>query len=270
MMRRTVWLTAIFVMLFSMTVRAADSPAFSCAYAQKTSGTFYVDISCDTKITAAVFTLRFDSGKVRYMDLETVQSTATSRADSTNDKVTVCLADSSAADGKLCRLRFKALSAGEARFSLSVEQAADCAAQPLNGIRGDILTADLSEKDAASVTDDNNRQPTVKAPASSRSVSGRSTIATRDEEGEEEAAAKPGGVFDLRSRSGIPLIAGAVALALALVALGIMIGKKMSRKDVPKTPGDDAEPTRQEPSVSRPTPEEKQAIIDELNQEIKP
>ncbi len=278
MKKRTVLLTAIMVMLFCVTVRAADSPSFSCAYVPKSenSSMFTVEVSCDDKVSAAVFSLSYDEAIAEYKGVEAVQNTSTIRDNPAPGKVNVCVADSGSVEGKLCRLRFKALAEGKMTFTLCVEQAADSNARLISGVRGDTLTVDPGQRrSASSGGSSRSRSASPSRSSSSRLPSGSSTLATDNEDRYEiEPRVSRGGTFDVRPSQPwryILIGAGAVALVVILIAIGVRIGRKLPEKSDEKPSLEDPE-SPDEPQSNTPdlTPEEKQALINELNQEINP
>lgn len=286
-MKRTVLLITMLVMLSCVTVSAAGSPVFSCSYVQKSAGSFYIDVKCNDNISAALFTLAFDGNTAVYQGIEAVNASSTLRDNPSDRKVAVCLADSGAVKDKLCRLRFKALAAGDARFTLHIEQAADENAKPVVCSQDDILTVNLSKQDveAAAAADDASggsasRTSRSKQSSSSRSANGRSFITTRDEADDEDdedgvATAKTGGAFDKRSNHPwryVAIGAAAVVLILLLVAIGIYLGKKQAAKNIPQAPDEPPTPPEERSAAEEeplPAPAEKQALIEELNQEVK-
>ena len=270
MMKRTVLLMLILVALFCVPVRAADSLSFFCAYvpASASDETFSIEVSCSDKASAAVLSLSYDGAKVAYQGAEAVSGTSTVRDHPTGGRVTVCIADSGSVK-KLCRLRFKPLAAGETRFTLLAEQAADSRARLVTDLTGASLTVNLPKKKAAAARTSSGSDKRNSKSTSSRGSNGSSSIRKRSES-EEKADDLPdrrGGTFDLR-RAREPRYSwmGTAILIPALIALGAFIRKKPTAEKAQSPPEEGAEP----PQPAELTPEEMQAIISELNDEIKP
>ena len=271
MMKRIVLLITMMLMLFGVTVRAADNPSFSCAYSAGSGSTFYIDISCSGGVSASVFTLTYDGALAEYRGVEAEKKTSTVRDNPTSGKVAVCIVDSGSLRDRICRLKFKSLAAGTARFTLHIDQAADSDAQLLSGFHDDSVTVELLKNGTSS----SGSSAKGNSSRSSRSTSSRSQkdrISGDAEDDGEDVKIRDyrGGVFDTnpyRVWRYILIGAAAVLLCVVLVVLGIKIGKKSYL--IKKDDKDHPEPPLPPPSEDL-TPEEKQAIIDELNEEIKP
>lgn len=271
MMKRIVLLITMMLMLCGVTVRAADNPSFSCAYSAGSGSTFYVDIRCSGGASAAVFTLTYDRTLAEYRGVEAEKKSSAVRDNPTSGKVAVCIADSGTFKDRLCRMKFKSLAAGTAKFTLHVDQAADSSARILSGIRDDTLTVELSNNGASSSSGSvKNSGGRSSRSTSSRSQKDRISGDAEDDGEDVKIRDYRGGVFDTnpyRVWRYILIGAAAVLLCVVLVVLGIKIGKKSYL--IKKDDKDHPEPPLPPPSEDL-TPEEKQAIIDELNEEIKP
>lgn len=273
MMKRIVLLITMMLMLCGVTVRAADNPSFSCAYSAGSGSTFYIDISCSGGVSASVFTLTYDGALAEYRGVEAEKKTSTVRDNPTSGKVAVCIVDSGSLRDRICRLKFKSLAAGTARFTLHIDQAADSDAQLLSGFHDDSVTVELL-KSGTSSSGSSAKGSSSRSSRSSSSRSQKDRISGEDEDDDEDEDIQirnsRSGVFDTnpyRFWRYILIGAAAVLLCVVLVVLGIKIGKKSYL--IKKDDKDHPEPPLPPPSEDL-TPEEKQAIIDELNEEIKP
>ena len=226
----------VILILQSLFVSASAAGTFYCEYVPKTEtgSLFYVDVYCERAVTSAVIELSYDQSAVEY---RSVSSDAESSSRDANGKVSIALANRSAFSGKLCRVGFMALSAGETGFELHMAQACDGNLDYITGLADYSLKIKLGKDDvaaspsASSKTDGTEKSSSKSSSKKTEEAGGRSYIGSVEDTNDDPAPS--GGVFDLRrndSWSYILLGAGAVILLAAAAFAGFYIGRKIAKK----------------------------------------
>lgn len=229
MKRRLTIAVATAVILLSV-LRCSAAGAFTCKYTPKTAtGTvFYVDVYSEIAVSAAVFELSFDSKMAEYRSAAAVSASSTVRDSVDGGTVRLALADSSAVDGHVCRLSFKALAAGETSFTLHINQAADKDLDYISGLSNYTLTIQLGEND---VTSPGGKASVVRSSSAySYKSGGKSTVSANPAD---EKSVAYGEVYDLRPDKTFLYIfigAGSVLLLAGLIFAGYLAGRRGKNK----------------------------------------
>ena len=218
----------VLLLLPAVSFTAAEKELYS-TYTPKSerSSFFYIDVFCETELTAAVFEVQFDDSMVSYDSAAAVNTGVTLRDNLQSGKVMVAFAASKPVAGQLCRLSFKALQAGEVSFVLHMEQAAGADKTKLPQMEDDTLLVKLGKDD---VTADSK---------SSKSGSSASSNAGKKSTLEEGDSSGQRGIFDLRvdkddSLKWLFIGAGIVLLVGLLILVGIVLGRRMPKPTVQK------------------------------------
>ena len=258
-MRRIIALTALLLCVFC-TVCSAQEAGFSCEYTPKSerSSTFYIDILCEREISAAVFSLDYDGGFVSFRSAQAAESSTTLRSTDNGGRVNVALADSAAVSGRLCRLYFTASAEGTTSFVLRVSQTADASMKKSDSSEEYTLSVtfdkdDVVKSDASSKTSKSSSKTSSKTSSAYRSGSRSSRSDVWGDEGEDMGSV----YYDLRPDNTWKYILIGAGSAL-VIAAGAFAAAYMLKK---KAKDDGAKP---EPVIDS----EKQALIEELNEEI--
>lgn len=217
-------LVAAVLTLFLMSTAVVDFSAaekeFYSTYTPKSgrSSFFYIDVFCETEISAAVFEMQYDDSIVSYDSAAAVNADVTLRDNVQDGKVKVAFAVSKSTDGQLCRLSFKALQTGEVSFVLHMDQAAGADKMKLPQMADDTLTITLGKNDVVA--------------GGTSSKSGASSHAGNKSFLEEGDSSQQGGLFDFMVDKDNPMKwmfigAGIVLLIGLLILIGIAIGRRM-------------------------------------------
>lgn len=216
---------------------SAESDPLSIKYVPRTTrGTlFYLDVSCDASVSAAIFELRFDPNRVEYRSVNSDDDHASVMATTDGGLVKIAYSNRDAAKGMLFRLAFKALSAGEADFTLSLSQAVDGDLHYLTDVPVCKLTVKLGKEDVAAGSTSISEKSAKSSEKSKKTYSGsKSSLTTEDDTSDDEATGKKsGGIFRDLSGAGsmtyLVLGGAIVILAGLLVGAGIIVGRKMKK-----------------------------------------
>ena len=220
-------LTAIVtVIMLSCTAAHAASDKLSIDYVPRTpSGTiFYLDISYDGSLSAAMLELSYDSSLVEYRSIEAIAMTSTVKAKSDGGKVTIVFGDSASVSGRLCRLTFKALGSGDAAFTLRMTEGVDGELRQIAPPTDAELTVSFASASFGESSGGRSGS-SYRGTKSGKSASASDDAATYDE--------TIMWVRDL-SPNNIPryvaIGAGIGAVMVLLVVLGVLIGRRMGKK----------------------------------------
>ena len=263
-MRRVICaLTALIIGMFCL-VCSAQEAGFSCEYTPKSekSSVFYIDVSCESEISAAVFSLDYDEKFASYRSVQAAESTTTVRGNDTGGRVTVALADSGAVKGKLCRLAFQALSQGETSFVLRVSQAADASLNKTDVEEEYALTVTFDKDDVVSSSSKESKKSSSSSSKTSSSSKGRS--GGSDIWDSSDGSSDGGSYYDLRpDNTWIYILIGAGGAALIAAAVGITVYVMKKKKPQPEQNEIAAAPDTEEISD-----EDMSELIEELNDEV--
>lgn len=264
----TLLISAIMLLAFCVSVSAESDP-LSVKYVPRTTrGTlFYLDVSCDASVSAAIFELRFDPDRLEYRSVNSDDDHASVMANAGGGTVKIAYSNRDAAKGMLFRLAFKALSAGEADFMLSLSQAVDGDLHYLTDVPVCKLTVKLGKEDVAAGSTSISEKSAKSSEKSKKTYSGsKSSLTTEDDTPDDEATGKKsGGIFRDLSGAGsmtyLVLGGAIVILAGLLVGAGIIVGRKMKKKpSVDEEIPDENDPEEMTedtvPEIPQPTVEE--------------
>jgi len=262
-MRRVICALTALLMIMLCPVCSAQEAGFICEYTPKSekSSVFYIDVTCESGISAAVFSLDYDEKFASFRSAEAAESTTTLRSNDIGGRVNVALADSGSVKGKLCRLSFQALSQGETSFILRVSQAADASLNKTGAEEEYTLTVTFDKDDVVSSSSKGSKSSSSssKTGSSSKGRSGGSGIW-----GDGDDPSGGGGYYDLRpDRTLTYIMIGAGGMLLLAAAVGVTI--YVMKKKKPQTEQSEII------SASEPedTPdEEMNELIEELNNEV--
>lgn len=239
-MKRTAFLLTYLVIIFSLCLTAyAESAEMYAEYIPRTAtGTvFYVDIYCEHDVSAAVFELGYDTTLCEYRDVSPANESSTVKANADGGKVKIAFADSAYLSGRLLRVTFKAISTGTADFSLHMTQGVDGDLAYITGMSDYVLSIALSKSDVVSSS---------KASTGKSSYEGEKSGLTMSASGDEEESESTFiSLIKDRHMQYFLLMAGAAALAVLLIVLGIVIGRKTVGKKPPEETVNEGEETEE-------------------------
>ncbi len=217
---------------------AAENHTLSVEYVPRTTrGTlFYLDVYSEAPVGAAIFELRFDPGRTEYRSVYCDDNNAAALSNADGGTIKIAYSNSSERKDKLFRVAFKALSAGDTEFTLSVSQAVDGELRYIDNIAACTLTVKLGQEDVAA----GKSAVTVKGLRSSESSKKKSygssksySSEAKDENAGDLAKAEKEGFFvDLSGKEKMNYLllgGGAVIAAGLLVAAGMILGKKIKK-----------------------------------------
>ena len=274
-MRRAGWicLSAVLVVLLSC-MRVSAAGGITCNYTPRTEkGTvFYIDVSADSDISAAVIELRYDTDKAALRSVAAAEETSFVRQRSQDGCVRIAFADSGAVRGMLFRVAFKATAAGECTFTLHTVQAVDSGLHDVGRLKDDTLTVTLGKKDVEAAASDTEK---VDSSSAGKSVSGKAELTSQADDAADQDADKAAVPADLQTENAAKAPAadlsadrrwtffalGAVAAALtaALVLLGYLIGRKAHGGEKPSGGAQNAQAPAADEGLTSPDDLEKTA-----------
>lgn len=255
------------------TTATAENQTLSIKYVPRTQrGTlFYLDVGSPVSMSAAVFELYYDASSVEYRDVSGDDDDVSVRASTGDGVVRIAYCHTSAGSGRLFRVAFKALRAGDVCFSLHMSQAVDEKLNYLTGISDCALDIKLGKEDVFEYSSSGSSKNTSSSEKKKAVYSGsdsRSNTKDPAVNGSEDEVLTDTDGFDFRDISPNDhtryiLIGGSVViLAGLLVTAGYYIGRRVrKRKDVKDAPSEDHEPvlsedrdlpSEDEPQSSRP------------------
>ena len=192
---------------------------------------FYVDVYCDTALSAAGFTVDYDGAYSSFYDVYTAKDASTVKARDDGGRLTVVFCDPDGVSGRLFRLAFKQFSAGTVSFGIKMTQGVDKDLKYISPLPECTLSAALTESSgSASSRIGSSMAVTDDAPKGKRSgeLSVFSAVGASGDE--------PGGrMYGLSKPNDIKyfmLGVGAAILAGLLVFLGMMIGRRSKTRNI--------------------------------------
>lgn len=218
---------------------------------------FYLELSCDPAVSAAMFELRFDPSAVEYRDADCDDEDGYVTGNADGDTVRIAYSHRAGKSGKLCRLSFKALKAGAVSFTLHPTQAVDADLEYLNDLtdasleiklgKDDVIRSDDadsgSKKSASDRSSAKKKDPSEKTKK--RSYGGeKSGIEEYTADGTGSTEATEGAPLDFtggNNRTWFVLGAAVVLSVVLLVGAGYIIGKKRMLRSAKKDAVDDEE-----------------------------
>lgn len=256
-MKRLVILVILLSIPFSVLCVNAAECDFYCTYTPKTekSSVFFIDVFCDRGASAALIELGYDREMAEYRSVEAASSDAEVSCNPKDDRLLIACAGRASDDGRLCRVTFVALDTGDCVFELHMKQAVDENLDYINSLADHRLKVTFGEDDiveTAAVSAPSSSVSSIGSTggaSSSKTASKTSTSSKSEKSSAEkvEASEKSGestardadmtadavkdsellyNVSDTDPTRYIMLGAGAVALAVAVAAVGYMLGKK--------------------------------------------
>ena len=213
---------------------------------------FYIDVFSDTQLSAAMLELDFDSSIAEFRSADAANDTSDIDHKADGDRVTIVFCDSGAVSGRLCRLTFKAL--GEGAFSATLRMT--------DGVGGDLNRVSppdpfMIEAEITGSSGGSSRSGSGSSSGSSYGGSKSSKTGTSGDSGSTPGeGSKTRLDFSIsRGMDHFLLGAGAALLAVLLVVMGIVIGRKLAQKKKPS----DQSPTPVE-DVSEEGSDEKESL----------
>jgi hypothetical protein len=234
--------------VFSFTV-SASTAMISLEFVPRTpKGTiFYLDISSDEVIGAAVFEMDFDDDTVEYRSVSGYDG-ASVQVTKDDDHLRIAYGHPSGGSGNLLRLTFNALTSAQTDFTLHTEQAVDGEAVYLDDLPDYNLCADVGRQTvvssgAASSRAKKSDSIAETAPEATYSVKTAGYIPA----GEEDTVTVYGenGIQGLPNRDGgrwFAIGACAAVMLILLLAAAFLIGRRFARRRKPsENPSEDME-----------------------------
>lgn len=223
----------IMILMLSCVPAYAEAGRLSLAYVPPTErGTlFYLDISYDGAVSAALLELSFDSSLAEFREVKAVADTTRVKAQSDGGTVKIVLGDTDRVSGKLCRLGFKTIGSGSINFILRMTEGVDGDLHYIDSPPECSLKVSLSL--GSSAVSGNSSGKSYRGSESNKS--GSKTADPDSATDDEEARAR---VRDLRSpdrNNTTPIILGVAAgtAAFLLVIFGFIIGRRSHKKKTP-------------------------------------
>ena len=250
------FLSALLSCLFMMTAlcigASAESGSLSMQYVPRTQrgALFYLDISCDTPVSAAVFVLDCDPTIAEYRDVFCDDDNACVMGNADGGSVKIAYSHRSGASGRLFRVAMKALSKGTVRFTLQMTQAVDAQLDDLTGVSDGLLEVTFGKDDvpdfgtmtvekhteAPSKSSGKSKKPTEASEKKAYSgMKSERSQSDADEDEEKLSDDEPEYSRDLTGKDKLQWLtlgAAAALTAVLLAAGGFILGRKMRRKPV--------------------------------------
>lgn len=275
-------LSALLMMIILVTLSAtasAEGEILSMQYVPRTQhgALFYLDVTCDTPISAAVFELHFDPSIAEYRSVYCDDENADAMGNADGDTVKIAYSHRASVCGKLYRLSFKALKTGTVQFTLHIVQAVDKDLNYLTDIPDFAIEVKLGKDDVVSsetVTQKKSAGKSEKASksdtAQKKSYSGSKSELIEEDVNDgavtEPTEKKPIDYSGMTKWNWFTLgAASALFIALAIIA-GFLIGRKCKKKPDPAADdGDDPDGREEDGTLSEP---EENDPFDELDNSI--
>ena len=242
------------LLLFCPLADAAGGQLSLCYVPRSERGSlFYLDIAYEGELSAAMFTLRFDSALTEYRSIDACAAFSTVKAKADGSTVQIVFGDSGCVSGSLCRLTFKALGVGSAAFSLRMTEGVDGGLSYIEPLPSCGLTVSLEGSGASDPGGSGSGGRSVRGGTSSKSTVLSDTA--DDATGDERALRSVRDISPSFDGTWVMIGAAAGVLAALLVIGGFLIGRKSRGKEKPAADDGGEEMLSEEESTVNPMDE---------------
>lgn len=225
---------------------SAEGEIVSMQYVPRTQhgALFYLDVSCDTPISAAVFELHFDPSIAEYRSVYCDDENADAMGNTDGDTVKIAYSHRTSVCGKLYRVSFKALKTGTVQFTLHLGQAVDKDLNYLTDIPDFAIEVKLGKDDVVSSETVTQKKSAGKSEKASKSDTAQKKSYSGSKSKLIEEDAYDGAVTEPTEKKPIDYsgmtkwnwftlgTSSALFIALTVIA-GFLIGRKCKKKPAP-------------------------------------